>query len=85
MDDMGEHRPAVIDYRNRCGKRASRDALRALLPVVRSGRLMLDLRDARGQAKAKVPAGAAPAVVAARDAWIAPAAPSGLIPRFGTW
>jgi hypothetical protein len=55
MDDMGEHRPAVIDYRNRCGKRASRDALRALLPVVRSGRLMLDLRDARGQAKAKVP------------------------------
>jgi hypothetical protein len=26
--------PVVLDYRDRCGKRASRDALRALLPVV---------------------------------------------------
>jgi hypothetical protein len=45
MDDVGEHRPAVIDYRNRCGKRASRDALRALLPVVHCERLALGQRN----------------------------------------
>jgi hypothetical protein len=36
-DDMEEHRSAVVDYRNRCGKRASHDARCALPPVVHRG------------------------------------------------
>jgi len=46
------------------GKRASRDAMRGLLPVVRSRRLVVDCRDARNQAN--------PAVFDRRlDRWLA--------------
>jgi hypothetical protein len=34
--------PAVVDHCDRCGKRASRDALRALLRVVHDERLRAD-------------------------------------------
>jgi hypothetical protein len=83
VDSMGHRTFSAVSDASRSDQRGDQRRQTAVCRPFRASDARLAGRSRTG--KRESAAGAAPAVVAARDAWIAPAAPRVLIPRFGTW